>query len=298
MTTETQPAATFTPSRPRRSPSSVLRSAAHTAYRYVPLFIFAIAVGAPFLYMMTGSVRPQSELFEAPISFIPDEYTLSNYERLLTGEQIPFLRQVFNSVLVACGQTVIGLFVASMVGWGFAMYSFKGQKVLFGLMLATLAIPFQVTLVPLFQLIERYGMLDSYLAVILPGSLTAFGAFFMRQAMMSLPKDIVEAGRIDGLSEWGLYWRIGLPLTRGASSVLGVLIYLAAWNDFLWPLIVLRTPEKFTFAIGLPALLSTTSSDYGALLAGSFLVTFPVILLFVLGRKQLLENFTLGAVKG
>jgi len=297
MTTESS-VTVFSLSHQRRSLSSLLRTVLHAAYRYLPLIIFAIGVGAPFIYMMTGSVRPQSELFEAPISFVPDEYTLSNYDRLLSGEQIPFLRQVFNSVLVASGQTALGLFVSGMVGWGFAMYKFTGQKVLFGIMLATLAIPFQVTLVPLFQLIERYGLLDSYIAVILPGSLTAFGAFFMRQAMLSVPKDIIEAGRIDGLSEWGLFWRMGLPLTRGASSVLGVLIYLAAWNDFLWPLIVLRTPEKFTFAIGLPALLSTTSSDYGALLAGSFLVTFPVILLFILGRKQLLENFTLGAVKG
>lgn len=276
---------------------SLLSTIGQQVMVYGTLIFFAVLVGAPFLYMITGSMRPQSELFEYPVSFLPDEFTANHYERLLSGEVLPFPRQVLNSVIVAVGQTITSLMVAAMVGWGFAKYEFPGKTVLFLLLLATLAIPFQVTLVPLFKLIIEIGWLDNYLGIIVPSSMTAFGAFFMRQSMLSIPGELLDAGRIDGATEWGLFWRVGLPLSRGAFTVLGVLVFLQAWNDYLWPLIVLRSPENFTFPLGLPTLIQPQSADYGAILAGSFIVTLPVILIFVAGRKQLLDNLTIGAVK-
>ena len=125
----------------------------------------------------------------------------------------------------------------------------------------------------------------------------SIGAFFMRQAMVSIPDELLDAGRIDGTSEWGLFWRIGIPLSRGALSILGVLTFLAAWNDYLWPLIVLRTPEKFTYPLGLATLNGLYKIEYGMILGGSLIATVPVLLIFIAGRRHILYNLTMGAVK-
>jgi ABC-type glycerol-3-phosphate transport system permease component len=208
------------------------------------------------------------------------------------------VRQFANSLFVASCQTLLTLLVASMVGWGFAKYEFKGKRVLLLFLLATLTFPFQVTLVPLFLTMLRIGWLDNYLAIILPGAVSAFGAFFMRQTMLAIPNELLDAARIDGASDWGIYWRIGLPLSRGALSVLAVLVFLGSWNDYLWPLIVLRSNDMFTYPVGLATLIGLYKVEYGMILAGSFLATLPIILIFIAGRNQLLNNIALGAVKG
>ena len=208
------------------------------------------------------------------------------------------MRQFANSLFVAISQTLLTLLVASMVGWGFAKYEFKGKRVLMLLLLATLTFPFQVTLVPLFLIMLRIGWLDNYLAIILPGAVSAFGAFFMRQTMLAVPNELLDAARIDGASDWGIFWRIGLPLVRGALSVLAVLVFLGSWNDYLWPLIVLRSNDMFTYPVGLATLVGLYKVEYGMILAGSFLATIPIILIFIAGRNQLLNNIALGAVKG
>lgn len=264
---------------------------------YSILFLFAVLVGIPFLYMFTGALKTNGQLFSFPINLLAPEPTYSNYERLLGGEEIPYLAQMVNSVIIAVTQSSLTLLFASMVGWGFAKYEFRGKTFLTIFLLFTFAIPFQVTLVPLFQMIVRLGLLDNFLGVILPSSVSAFGAFFMRQAMVSIPSELLDAGRIDGASEWGLYWRIGLPLSRGALSILAVLVFLTAWNDYLWPLIVLRTPEKFTYPVGLATLNGLYKIEYGMILAGSFIATLPIVLIFVAGRNQILDNLTIGAVK-
>ena len=264
---------------------------------YAILFFFALLVGIPFLYMITGSFKTNGQLFTFPINLFAPEPTTVNYERLLGGEEIPYLQQMGNSVIIAVSQSALTLLFASMVGWGFAKYEFRGKTFLTIFLLFTFAIPFQVTLVPLFQMIVRLGLLDSYLGVILPSSVSAFGAFFMRQAMVSIPGELLDAGRIDGASEWGLFWRIGVPLSRGALSILCVLVFLTAWNDYLWPLIVLRTPEKFTYPVGLATLKGLYKIEYGMILGGAFIATLPIVLIFVAGRNQILDNLTIGAVK-
>ena len=267
------------------------------AVLYGILFAFAVLVGIPFLYMITGSLKTNGQLFSWPVNLLAPDPTYNNYERLLSGEHIPFLQQMGNSVIIAVSQSALTLLFASMVGWGFAKYEFRGKTFLTVFLLFTFAIPFQVTLVPLFQMIVRLGLLNSFLGVILPSSVSAFGAFFMRQSMMSIPAELLDAGRIDGASEWGLFWRVGIPLSRGALSILAVLVFLAAWNDYLWPLIVLRTPEKFTYPIGLATLVDLYKTEYGMLLGGAFIATLPIVLIFVAGRNQILDNLTIGAVK-
>lgn len=276
---------------------SVVRFVAETTLIYGVLFGFAILIGIPFLYMITGSLKTNGQIFSFPVNLLAPEPTMDNYDRLLSGEEIPFIRQLANSTIVAVSQSLLTLLFSAMVGWGFAKYEFKGKTFLTIFLLFTFAIPFQVTLVPLFQMIVRLGLLDNFLGIILPGSVSAFGAFFMRQAMMSIPSELLDAGRIDGASEWAIFWRIGIPLSRGALSVLAVLVFLTAWNDYLWPLIVLRTPENFTYPLGLATLNGLYKVEYGMILGGAFIATLPIVLIFVAGRKQLLDNLTVGAVK-
>lgn len=276
---------------------SLRRELAEITLVYAGLFVFGVLVAVPFIYMITGSFKTNGEIFNYPVTLAVQNPTLNNYQRLLSGEEIPYLRQFANSLIVALGQTGLSLLIASMVGWGFAKYDFFGKTFLTIFLLATFAIPFQVTLVPLFQLMIQIGWLDNYLGVIVPSSLSAFGAFFMRQSMVSVPNELLDAGRIDGATEWGLYWRIGLPLVRGALMVLAVLVFLSAWNDYLWPLIVLRSPENFTYPLGLATLRGLYRVEYGMILGGAFIATLPVVLIFVAGRKHLLDNLTIGAVK-
>ena len=195
-------------------------------------------------------------------------------------------------------QTIVSLFVSSLVGWGFAKYQFVGKQALFLFLLGTLTLPFQVTLVPLFLLVGRIGGLDTYWAIIVPGAISAFGVFFMRQNMLAVPDELLDAARIDGSSEWGIYRRIGLPLVRGALSVLAVLSFLSSWNDYLWPLVVLRYAYRFTYPLGLATLVGLYKTEYGMILAGAFLATLPILVIFVVGRNQLLDNITIGGVKG
>ena len=264
---------------------------------YGLLIVFGIVVGVPFVYMVSGSFKTDAQLFSVPIDLFVYNPTLENYRTLLSGETIPFVQQFGNSVFVSLSQTTLSLLFASMVGWGFAKYEFWGKRPLFLFLLATLAMPGWVTLVPLFLLMVQLGWLNSYLAIIIPGSISAFGSFFMRQSMVSVPNELLDAARIDGASEWGIFWRVGLPLSRGALTVLAVLTFLGVWNDYLWPVIVLRDPTKFTAPVGLATLSSLYRTQYAIILAGTVLVTLPILLLFVAGRKELLNNLTIGAIK-
>ena len=293
---QTSNAVKFTQSQSKSKPS-IIRFVTETTLTYGVLFGFAVLVGIPFLYMITGSLKTNGQIFSFPVNLLAPEPTMDNYDRLLSGDEIPYLRQLANSTIVAVSQSLLTLLFSAMVGWGFAKYEFRGKTFLTIFLLFTFAIPFQVTLVPLFQMIVRLGLLDNFLGIILPGSVSAFGAFFMRQAMMSIPSELLDAGRIDGASEWGIFWRIGIPLSRGALSVLAVLVFLTAWNDYLWPLIVLRTPENFTYPLGLATLNGLYRVEYGMILGGAFIATLPIVLIFVAGRKQLLDNLTVGAVK-
>ncbi len=265
---------------------------------YALLFACVLLTGAPFVYMITGSFKLNAEIFSYPLTFIPRHPTLQNYIRLLNGDEIPYVRQFANSLFIATTQTILTLFVASTVGWGFAKYEFPGKRPLFLFLLATLMLPYQVTLVPLFLLILRLGWLDTYWAIVIPGAVSAFGSFFMRQNMLAVPNDLVDAARIDGASDWGIFLRIGLPLSRGALSVLAVLIFLGSWNDYLWPLIVLRSAEKFTYPVGLATLVGLYKVEYGMILAGAFLATLPILVIFLAGRNMLLNNLTVGAIRG
>jgi ABC-type glycerol-3-phosphate transport system permease component len=185
-----------------------------------------------------------------------------------------------------------------LTGYGFAKFEFRFKRPLFIIVLATLMVPVQITLVPLFLLMHTFGWLDHLQAVIVPAGFGAFGVFLMRQSMLAVPTELLEAARIDGASELRLYWQIALPLTRAGLTVLGILTFLNAWNDFLWPIIVLQSDTNMTVPVGLASLNGLYHVRYGMIDAGAFLSTVPIIAAFILLRKQFLSGLTAGAFKG
>lgn len=264
---------------------------------YLLLICGVVVTGMPFVWEFSSSFKLNSEIFSYPLTLIPRNFTFSNYVRLVSGEQIPFLRQLLNSCIVSASFTALALFICSMVGYGFAKFQFRLKGPLFIMVLITMMVPQQVLLVPLFLLMNRFYWLNTYLAVIIPGAFNAFGVFFMRQIMVSIPDELIDSARIDGASEFGIYWKIVLPLSSTGMAVLAIILFLTSWNDYLWPLIALRTEEMFTLPVGLATLLGLYKVEYGMIMAGGFLATLPVIALFISRHRQFITGMTSGAFK-
>lgn len=264
---------------------------------YLLLICGVVVTGMPFVWEFSSSLKLNSEIFSYPLTLIPRNFTFSNYVRLVSGEQIPFLRQLLNSCIVSASFTALALFICSIVGYGFAKFQFCLKGPLFIMVLITMMVPQQVLLVPLFLLMNRFYWLNTYLAVIIPGAFNAFGVFFMRQIMVSIPDELIDSARIDGASEFGIYWKIVLPLSSTGMAVLAIILFLTSWNDYLWPLIALRTEEMFTLPVGLATLLGLYKVEYGMIMAGGFLATLPVIALFISRHRQFITGMTSGAFK-
>ena len=219
----------------------------------------------------------------------------ANYINLWAA--VPYNRYFINSVFIATASTLLTLFFCSLGGYAFAKYEFKGKAVLFGILLASMMIPFQVLLVPLFGLMSDIGWLNSYKAIIIPFSVGAFGIFLMRQFIVTIPSELIDAARIDGCSEFGIYYRIVLPIIKPALGALTIYSFLSSWNGYLWPLIVLRDEAKYTLPIGLANLIGIYRQDYGMLMAGTFLSLLPIIILFLAMQREFIQGITLGSVK-
>lgn len=264
----------------------------------IVLLIGLVFTVIPFVYMISSSFKTNTEIFSIPITYIPKHFRLDNYARLF--HEIPFARQYLNSTFLATVQTLGVLVIASLSAFGYAMYRFPGRDVLFVLVLATMMIPQQMGLVPLFILMYRLGWLDSYWAVIVPGLANAFGIFFLRQVMVAnIPLNLLDAARIDGASEFTIFARIALPLCKAGLGILGILTFMGSWNNFIWPLIVLRSEHMYTVPIGLASLVNLYRVEYGMVMAGSLLATLPaLIMLTLLGQRYFVSGIALGAIKG
>lgn len=264
---------------------------------YLFLGIGVVVTAAPFIWEISCSFKLNSEIFSFPLTLFPKNPTFSNYIRLIQGEEIPFLREFMNSCFVSVSYTILTLLISSLVGYGFAKFEFPGKRPLFIVVLVSIMIPQQALLVPLFLLMNTFKWTNTYYAVIIPGAFSAFGAFFMRQVMLSVPNDLIDAARIDGASELSIFLQIALPLARGGFWVLGVVLFLNSWNLYLWPVIVLRTEEMFTLPVGLATLLGLYKVEYGMLMAGAFLATLPIIIFFISRRRQFVAGLASGAFK-
>jgi ABC-type glycerol-3-phosphate transport system permease component len=213
---------------------------------------------------------------------------------------VHFIRWYLNSAMITVSYMVLSLFFSSMGGFGFAKYDFRFRGPLFAILLGSMMIPFYVILIPLFVMMVRIQWVDTYQALVIPFSAGAFGIFLMRQYMVTLPTELMDAARIDGASEFRIFLQIFLPLSRPALATLAILNFMGSWNSFLWPLIILRSPEKFTLPLGMANLLGTWMGErlWGPVMAGAFLTALPILILFVLMQKQLIAGMTLGAIRG
>ena len=228
------------------------------------------------------------------LSIVWDKFT-SNYRNL--WKTVPYNRYFINSIFIATASTLLTLFFCSLGGYAFAKYQFRGQKILFGILLASMMVPFQVLLVPLFGLMYDIGWLNSYKAIIIPFSVGAFGVFLMRQFIVTIPSELLDAARIDGCSEFGIYYRIVLPIIKPALGALTIYSFLGSWNGYLWPLIILRDEVKYTLPIGLANLVGIYRQDYGMLMAGTLLSLMPIVILFLAMQREFVQGITLGSVK-
>ena len=263
---------------------------------YVVVGIGALIMLAPFYFMFVFATHSRTEIFSLPPpTFFGDDFLLNL--KILT-DRIPFWRNLGWSLYVAIGSTVLTLLFCSMGGYAFALFEFRFKNALFGLVMGTMLLPSFMNMIPTFMIMDMFGWIDQPRALYIPGAASAFGIFLMRQFVTSsIPKDLVEAARMDGCSELGIYWRIVLPLLKPALGTLGLITFIASWNNFIGPLIVMRSPEMYTLPLALRSLQSPVNTEWGALMTGSAIATLPLIVLFILSSRQLISGLTAGAVK-
>jgi multiple sugar transport system permease protein len=261
--------------------------------------VIGIIVAYPLLWMVSASFKSVSEIYQFPPTLIPDHLTFANYDRLF--KEWAFSAWYGNSLAVAIISTLGVLFFTSLAGFGFAKYRFRGKNALFFLMLSSTMVPFQLILVPLYLQMSQLKWTNSYTALIIPFLAPAVGIFQMRQFMNGIPGELMEAARLDGASEFGIYWRIMLPLARPALAALAVLTFLGSWNSYLWPLTVLRSPGNLTLPVGVGGMIGgvTAGSEppVAAAMAAATLVTIPIIIVFVSVQKQYVAGLTAASVK-
>lgn len=251
----------------------------------------------PFLWMLVSSLKPLSEIFVGR-GFFPTTPTLENYVQLFRDYKT--LPSLWNSFYIATVATSLSVFLCALGGYGFAKFDFPGRNTLFYIMLGTMTIPFVVLLVPLFIMMRNvFNWIDTPWPLIIPGAASAFGIFFMRQYMLSIADEMLDAARIDGASEFGIFLRIVLPTSLPGLASLGIIFFMGSWNNFLWPLAVLRSPDVYT----LPLLLNSIQGPegrfpFGVLMAGSVVSVVPMIITFLFLQRYLIAGLTAGSVKG
>lgn len=263
---------------------------------YVVLTLGLAAMVMPFVWMILGSFKTNAEIRQHPTNFWPIDPTLDNYTQLFG--RLDFATFFTNSIIVASFVTLGNIVFSSMVGYALAKLEFRGKRLLFLLVLGTLMVPGVVTFVPLFVLTANLGLVNSYPGLILPFLITPLGVFLMRQFMLSLPDDIIEAARIDGAGEWRIFARVIMPLCGPAVATLTILTFLASWNNFLWPLVVATTEDKYTLPVAL-ALYSVgqNAAQYGLMMAGAVVVVVPVLLIFVVLQRYFVQGIALTGIK-
>ena len=259
------------------------------------LFFILISMATPFVWMISNTFKEQSQIFERQPTLIPDEPHLRNYVSLFVD--FDFHKHFLNSAFIALVHTFSHLFLASLAGFAFAKYNFPLKNFLFLVLLGSMMVPLYTIFIPLFVLVIRLGLVNSYAGVIVPGVAGAFGIFFMKQSMEAVPGELLDSARIDGASEFRIYWQIALPLVRPALAVLAVLAFMGSWNDFVWPLVVLRSRELQTLPVVMAGMVNLYRMEYGVVMAASLLSTLPILLLFLALQKQFVQGLTVGAVK-
>lgn len=259
------------------------------------LAVLALLTAFPLLWMISASLMPAGEAMTLPARLLPSRPTLEHYQVLF--ERLNLGRTLANTVLLASMVTGVSLLCNSMAGYAFAKLRFPGRSRLFALLLATLIVPPQVTVLPLFLEIRALGLVNSRGGILVAGIATVFGIFLVRQFAQGIPDELIDAARLDGASEWKIYWSVVLPLLRPILVTLGVFTFLTSWNDFMWPLIVLTDESKYTLPVALANLSGEHVQDTELMMAGAVVTVLPGLLLFLALQKQYIEGITMGSVK-
>lgn len=259
----------------------------------------AIVIVLPVFALFIASFKPGGDMLQygLNLNLNLDRFSLDNFILLFNGNH-DYWKWFLNSIVLTVVTVAGTLIVSAFVGYGFAVYDFKGRNILFMIVLIILSIPFEVVMLPLYKQISGWGMMDSYGAIVLPFMAHAATIFFFRQYLLGIPKTILEAGRIDGATEFGIFFRIVIPIMKPAFAAMAILNGMNAWNNYLWPLLVIRNSSKYTLTLGLNTLINPYGDNYSLLIVGSFFSIVPIFILFVCFQRYFVEGMTAGAVKG
>lgn len=263
---------------------------------YAVSILLAVIALIPFLWMISTSFKSRGALMSIPIEWIPAEPTLDAYVKVFS--KFPFLRTIGNSLFISVAFTLITLVSASMAAFAFAKLRFRGSGLLLSVYIATMMIPTQVTMIPLFVVMNRLGLIDSYASVILPSMFKPFAVFLLVQQMKTIPNDYIDAARIDGAGLFHIYSRVALPLCIPTLATLSVTTFMESWNDYLWPLLMLTDRNKMTLPIALSTLNGQYATEYNVLMAGSLISMVPIIIIYIVAQKQFKSGLMAGGIKG
>ena len=266
---------------------------------YTGLIGLSVVFVAPLLWMAVTSVKAKDEAMRIPPTWLPTEVSSRGYETILgIDSQSPVFTWFLNSLLAATGHTVLVLVVATTAAYPLARMDFAGKRLLFGMIISTLLVPGFVLLIPNYIIVDALGWIDTLWALIVPGAASAFGVFFLRQFFLSMPEDLEEAALLDGANHFQIFWRIVLPLSKPALATLAVLSFLANWNDFIWPIYVIFSPENMTLPPGLATLQGAYRVDFPVLMAGALIASIPVLILFAFTQRYVIEGVSRSGLKG
>ncbi|MBB6672114.1 carbohydrate ABC transporter permease [Cohnella nanjingensis] len=260
----------------------------------VILTVGGILVVLPFVWMIFSAFKTEAEVMQIPPTLFPETFTMDNLRNLF--ENMNFMVYLRNTLIVVLF-SFVGLFLNAMAGFGFAKYRFKGQNKLFLLVLATMMIPGQVTMIPVYLILNYSHLTNTMIGIVLPGLVGAFGIFLFRQFMSTIPDELLEATRLDGASEWRTFLQIILPISKSILAVQGILTFIAGWNSFLWPLIVANDEKLYTLSVGLSLLKGQYAGNYALQMAGSAFMVIPIIIIFVFFQRHIIENYSISGMK-
>ncbi|MFA5551202.1 MAG: carbohydrate ABC transporter permease [Trueperaceae bacterium] len=261
---------------------------------YLALALGSVVMAFPFVWMLLSSFKSLREIFR--FNFWPQVWSLANYQEVLLNTQFP--RWFGNSLIVAGISTVSVLFFCSLVGYTLTKLRFPGRNFIFLLILSTLMIPTEMLVIPWYVMATEYGWVNTFWGIAFPGLIPAFGVFLMRQFFQSLPRDLFDAGRVDGVSEFGLYWRVGLPLVGPGLAALAIFNFVGNWNAFLWPLIVAKSASMRTIPVGVALFSGEAGTAWNLIMASAALAVIPVLIVFFIFQRQIIEGVVLTGVKG
>lgn len=274
--------------------SSVLQRRIGRGVAYIVLLFGAVITLTPLAWLICATLKSQDDLFS--YTFLAPHVTLDSYRLLFAS--VPFGRYMVNSVFIAGSIVTAQLFFSSLAGFALAKYEFRGKNVVMLVMVATMLIPGQVVLAPMYELLWRLGLIDQHIGLIIPGAVSVFGIFLFRQSILQVPDELLFAARIDGCSEFRIYYDVVMPISRPMIGAFCLISFMGSWNGFLWPQIILHRRDLHTLPIALNQMINQYSQQYGMLMAGTLLCVLPVIVLFLLLQKEFVAGLTTGAIKG